>query len=89
MKLDKKKKTVEAAIQYRNLNQLKKALNRIYELAQQGVNEYKQETNEFNVDFCLRTGISEEYIAKARTEEIDGKICMIIPSKMNENWKIN
>lgn len=88
MQLLKTEKQIQLNVKFRNLNQLSKALKRAYELGRLGIQEHKEQDDEFKLEFSFVPEFNEK-VAEARIEEINGEKCMIIPSKMNENWKIN
>lgn len=76
-------KKISIDINFLTEAQLKNALTTIREMVSLGVNNYKESTASFTYEFDLRYEMAEEI--EFREEVINGKDCIVIPSKMNKS----
>lgn len=77
-----KMKHLNCSIVYDDRDELKDVFKKIQKLASLGVENYKEERNASSFEFEQKMVLDESI--EVRFEMIEGKHCIIIPSKINE-----
>lgn len=81
MQKREKNKHIQINIEYDTWVELERILKHVRKLAISGVEHYKEQINGTKYEYNMRYEADPEL--EVRFEEINGKPCIVIPSKMN------